>query len=258
MTSAPSMKSPNNDQTLTKHAREKLIAVIDTPELDRACDLIKATMGHVGCYKFGLEFCYANGLHVINDIKDKVGDFDVFLDLKMHDIPNQIEGAVRSCVSQLKPKFLTVHISGGKDMLIRAMDAKNEINPATNILGVSVLTSLDQQNLVEIGQLGTPAKQVLNLANLAVAAGLDGLVSSAQELSVLKEIELVKVTPGIRLNETDEVHGAHDDQKRVMSPFDAVKHGANYLVVGRSISQSTDPAYAADMIVNQIETALNS
>lgn len=238
-------------------ASEKLIAVIDTPDIETARTLIRQTRDVVGCYKFGLEFCYANSLKDIQSLQDEFGGFEIFLDLKLHDIPAQIEGAVRSCLSLLKPKFLTLHISGGREMLKRAMKAKQEISPDTILLGVSVLTALDNDDLKEVGQTPQTNEQVFKLASLASDVYLDGMVCSGQDLETIKDIDIIKVTPGIRLEDGTGTHSSNDDQKRVMTPYNAIKDGADYLVVGRSISKSDDPLEASRKIIKQIELALN-
>jgi orotidine-5'-phosphate decarboxylase len=199
--------------------------------------------------KLGLEFFLANGAAGVA----AVGDAPVFLDLKLHDIPNTVAGAVRA-VSCLRPRMLTLHAAGGAAMVSAARaaaDAAGEARPL--LLAVTVLTSLDAAALSDIGVAGGPRQQVLRLARLALAAGADGLVCSALEVSLLRDAlgeAPVLVVPGIR-----PVGAAADDQARTMTPRAAAAAGADWLVVGRPITRAADPGAAAAAIAAEIGAA---
>lgn len=241
-----------------------IIAVIDTACLNEAQTLIHEIKNHVGCFKIGLEFFIAQGPAGIKKLQDKAGAFPFFLDLKLHDIPNQITGAVRAALA-LEPDFLTLHSSGGRAMLEAALHAKQEIGAhyKTKLLGVSVLTTLGDEDLEMIGQNGPVADQVVRLADLCGKSGLDGMVCSAQDLELLKQAgtpsidNLIKVTPGIRL---DNAEGQSpkiiaDDQKRILTPYKALKAGADYLVIGRPIAKADNKGLVLDQIHKEIEQA---
>ncbi len=214
---------------------------LDTPDLTRALTLAKAVEGHVGGLKIGLEFFCAQGPEGVRQIV-ALGK-DVFLDLKLHDIPNTVAGAVRS-VAQLGVRYVTIHSSGGPAMLEAAVEAAAG---RVRLLGVSVLTSLDEVDLAAVGQMGPSGVQVERLAKLAAKCGLDGLIAAPPEIAPLRRImgrEMVLMIPGIRPQGSDK-----GDQKRVMTPEAAMAAGADFLVIGRPITAAADPAAAAARII---------
>lgn len=225
---------------------DRLIVAFDTTDLARAASWAKATAPHVGVFKLGLEFFLANGAAGVRAI----GGRPVFLDLKLHDIPNTVAGGVRA-VLDLRPKMLTIHASGGAAMIEaarRAADTAGADRPM--ILAVTVLTSLDAAALAATGVLDQPADQVLRLARLALSAGADALVCSPLEVAMLRASlgpEAVLVVPGIR-----PAGAATDDQARTMTPAQAVAAGANWIVVGRPITGAIDPGAAAAAIADSV------
>lgn len=226
-------------------SRNPILCAIDTPDRARAARLVATLSGVVAGAKLGLEFFAANGPEGVRDVAGK--DADVFLDLKLHDIPNTVAGAVRAALA-LDPLFLTLHCAGGPAMLRAAVEARG--TRRTKLLGVTVLTSLDDNDLALTGQSGPVADQVRRLALLAKAAGLDGVVCSPQEVAMLREAcgaDFLLVVPGIRPS-----GAAVGDQKRVQTPRAAVEAGADYLVIGRPITEASDPAAAARAILAEI------
>jgi len=218
--------------------KDRIIVALDTDSPDEALEVVSSLRGEVGLYKVGMELFPRSGPDIVGRIRG--AGADVFLDLKFHDIPNTVAGAVKSAVA-LGVRFATVHASGGKAMLAAAARAAE--GTRTTLLAVTVLTSLDSGDLAEIGFSGTPAESVLRLAGLASAEGIGGIVCSAQEVSAVRERvgnSVVLVTPGVRLPED-----AAGDQKRVVTPEEAVRRGADYLVVGRPITKAQDPVAAA-------------
>jgi orotidine-5'-phosphate decarboxylase len=224
----------------------RLIAAIDTADTSRARAMVQAVAPHCGLLKFGLEFVLANGPAGVQ----LAGALPVFLDLKLHDIPNTVAGAVRALLP-LNPAMLTVHAAGGAAMVAAAAEAaRSGPGEQPKILAVTVLTSLDATGLSETGVAGGTAQQALRLGRLALAAGADGLVCSAHEISVLRDAfgpAPLLVVPGIR-----PAGSAAGDQARVMTPEQAVAAGADYIVVGRPIFSRPDPAGAAAAIAASI------
>ena len=223
----------------------RLIAAIDTPDFAAAQGLVQAVAPHCGLVKFGLEFFTANGPAGLR----AAGGAPVFLDLKLHDIPNTVAGAIRA-LAPLGAKMLTIHAAGGPAMVAAAADAAEQFENGPKILAVTVLTSLDARALSDIGVAGGTTQQVLRLARLALAAGADGLVCSAHEIAVLRDAfgaKPILVVPGIRPAGAD-----LGDQARVMTPEQAVAAGADYIVVGRPITNTPDPAAAAAAIAAAI------
>lgn len=224
----------------------RLIVALDTTDPARAATWAAATAPHVGLFKLGLEFFLANGPAGVRGI----GGRPIFLDLKLHDIPNTVAGAVRA-VLPLKPRMLTVHVSGGAAMLEAARTAAEPPGAERPmILGVTVLTSLAAADLAATGVNDAPAGQVLRLARLALAAGADGLVCSPLEVAMLRDAlgnGPTLVVPGIR-----PAGAAAGDQARTMTPEQAVAAGADYLVIGRPITGAPDPAAAASAIAAAI------
>lgn len=213
---------------------------LDTPELARASALAEQVRGHVGGVKLGLEFFVANGPAGVRALGD--GGMPVFLDLKLHDIPNTVAKAV-TALAPLAPAVLTVHASGGRAMLEAA---KAAAPAATRVVAVTMLTSLDERDLADTGVSGSAQEQVLRLAALARAAGLDGIVCSGAEVAAARSVwnDGFFVVPGIR-----PADGDVGDQKRVVTPRQALDDGASLLVIGRPITAAADPAAAAARIV---------
>jgi orotidine-5'-phosphate decarboxylase len=220
--------------------RENPIYVgLDTPDIDRAESLGRAVAPHVGGLKLGLEFFMANGPDGIRRM-GKLG-LPLFLDVKLHDIPNTVAGALKS-LAVLDVAIVNVHAGGGLAMMRAAREA---CRPGTKLIAVTVLTSLDEADLSAMGVFGDPGAQVRRLAALTREAGLDGVVCSAHEVVQLKADwpHGLFVVPGIRPAGADV-----GDQKRVMTPSAALDAGAGVLVIGRPITGAADPAAAAEAI----------
>lgn len=223
-----------------------IFVAIDRPSLDEALALAEPLVGIVGGLKLGLEFFTAAGPEGVRRIS-ALG-LPIFLDLKLHDIPNTVAAAVRT-VAPLGVRFLTVHTSGGHAMMAAAAEAAKSA-PELTLLGVTVLTSLDGQDLTAVGQDADATRQTERLARLAIDAGLKGLVCSPAELTSLRTwvpSDTVLMVPGIRLADS-----VSDDQKRVMTPPQALAAGANLLVIGRPINAAPDPVAAAKAIVESL------
>lgn len=209
---------------------------LDLPQLDAAKALAEKVKSHVGGLKLGLEFFCAHGHHGVHEIAH-VG-LPIFLDLKLHDIPNTVAGAMQA-IHVLEPAIVTVHASGGRAMM---EDAKAAAGEKTKVVAVTMLTSLDENDLMRTGVSGSAHDQVMRLAELAEKAGLDGIVCSGQEVAGVHRQwkDGFLVVPGLRLPE-----GKVGDQKRTVTPRDARDNGASVLVVGRPISRAEDPVQAA-------------
>ncbi len=225
---------------------KRLIAAIDTPDQARAAALVSAVAPHCGLIKFGLEYFLANGPEGLKAAQGA----PVFLDLKLHDIPNTVAGAVRA-VSPLGVKMLTIHASGGAAMVAAAAEAAALSPNPPKILAVTVLTSLDSSALSETGVGGGATQQVLRLGRLALDNGADGLVCSAHEIAALRDAfgeRPILVVPGIR-----PAGSAVGDQARVMTPEAAIAAGADYIVVGRPITSAPDPGASARVIAASVQ-----
>jgi len=221
-----------------------IILAMDTDDLDTAKRWISITNGAVGVYKLGLEFFLKFGRDGVATIQRET-DCQIFLDLKLHDIPNTV-GAATAQVAPLTPRFLTVHASGGSAMIKAAADNA----PRTDITAVTILTSLSQEDMRAIGYEGTPQSRAVELAKLAVASGAKAIVCSPLEISGIRSAvpeNISIITPGIRPLGT----AGSDDQKRVMDPKSAIAAGANYLVIGRPITGAPDMAAAAKAIYEE-------
>jgi orotidine-5'-phosphate decarboxylase len=237
---------------------DRILVALDTPDVDRAVALSQALAGQVGGIKLGLEFFNANGPQGVRDVAQAASESaptPLFLDLKFHDIPNTVAGAVRS-VMPLAPAILNVHASGGSTMMAAALDTATTEAARLGIvrpmlIAVTVLTSLDDGDLAAVGQ-ATPARdQVLRLAALTQKAGLDGVVCSSQEIAAIRAEcgpDFKLIVPGIR-----PAGAALGDQKRVMTPKQAIAQGADYLVIGRPITGADDPAAAAAAIAAEVD-----
>jgi len=221
--------------------KDRIIVALDTDATDAALETVKALSGEVGMFKVGMELFPRGGPELVRRIR--ASGFDVFLDLKFHDIPNTVAGAVRSAAA-LGVKFATIHASGGRAMLTAAAEAAR--GTGTKLLAVTILTSLDDADLADVGfSLGT-ADAVSRLAGLAVSSGIEGIVCSAKEVDAVRTRVgkgITLVTPGVRMPSD-----AVGDQKRVVTPADAIRRGADYIVVGRPITKAVDPAAAARAI----------
>ena len=216
-----------------------VFVAIDTPDLERAKALAARVKNHVGGLKLGLEFFNANGKPGIREMA-KFG-LPIFLDLKLHDIPNTVGKAMQALAS-LQPAIVTVHAAGGRAMM---EDAKAAAPSGTKVVGVTVLTSLDESDLAATGVDGDTHAQVERLTLLAKEAGLDGVVCSGAEVAAAKRVwpKGFFVVPGVR-----PVDGKVGDQKRVVTPREALNAGASILVIGRPITQAADPDAAARAI----------
>jgi len=227
--------------------RQRLIVALDVSSAAAAQKIVAAVGDSASCYKVGMQLYTAEGPSIVRDL---VGSGRrVFLDLKYHDIPNTVAAAVREAAG-LGVSMLTVHASGGGKMMRAATEAARKSNAALMVLAVTVLTSLDDNDLDKLGVHGRVQDQVLRLAALAIADGCQGVVASAQEASALRselEGDFAIVTPGIRLAGMD-----HGDQARVVTPAEAIAAGASHIVVGRPITGAADPASEARAILGQI------
>ena len=232
-------------------AQDRLIVALDVPRATQALRLVEAIGEAATTYKVGKQLFTAEGPEVVRNLI--AAGRKVFLDLKFHDIPNTVAGAVRSA-AELGVSMLTVHASGGRAMLKAAVEAAQQSPAKPLVLAVTVLTSLSDRDLQEIGVSGTALSQVLRLGALAREAGCGGVVASAKEAAELRR-ELGEgfaiVTPGVR-----PAGASAGDQARVVTPQDAIKAGATHLVVGRPIIAAADPAKAAAEILRQIEAAV--
>ncbi len=222
-----------------------LIVALDTADAGQAAEWAEAVAPHCGMLKLGLQFVLGQGPAGVRGVPPR----PIFLDLKLHDIPNTDAGAVQA-ILPLRPAMLTVHAGGGGAMLAAARRAADTVSQPPMLLAVTVLTSLDSNALHATGVAGGPRQQVLRLAPLAMDAAADGLVCSAQEASMLRDAlgsRPVLVVPGIR-----PAGAGLDDQARTVTPRQAVDAGADWIVVGRPITGSADPAAAAAAIASEI------
>ena len=233
-------------------AADRIFCAADSPRLDDVLLLAELLAGEIGAIKLGSEFFTAHGPEGVRRVAG--AGHRVFLDLKFHDIPNTVAGAVGAAAA-LGCTLLTVHASGGAAMLAAAAEAAAGAGPRRpRIVAVTVLTSLDGDDLAAVGQRGTAAGQAVRLARLAARNGMDGVVCSPHEVAAIRR-ELgpgpALVVPGIRPR-----WAAANDQKRIMTPADAIAAGADHLVIGRPITGADDPAGAARRIADEISEAL--
>jgi len=234
--------------------REHLIVALDVPSVEPALELVDILKGHVGYFKVGLQLFTSSGPAIVEQILEH--DSKVFLDLKLHDIPNTVSNAIGSALN-LGVSMLTLHATGGETMLRRAaevvMGAAENSLVVPRLLGVTILTSMDERQVAGVGLKGPIEDLVLKLAHLADDCGLDGIVCSPQELGRLCGESFDKiffVTPGIRPEGTSK-----DDQTRTNTAAGAIQSGARHLVIGRPITQADNPASAAEAIVKEIQRA---
>ncbi|MGB2602921.1 MAG: orotidine-5'-phosphate decarboxylase [Candidatus Sulfotelmatobacter sp.] len=227
--------------------RQKLIVALDVSSAAAAKRIVAAIGDSALTYKVGMQLYTAEGPQIVRDLV--ASGRRVFLDLKYHDIPNTVAAAVREA-AQLGVSMLTVHAAGSSKMLRAAVDAARAINSNLVVLGVTVLTSLDDSDLQKIGVHGKLQDEVLRLSELALANGLQGIVTSAREASAVRAKlgdNFAIVTPGVR-----PAGASHGDQARVVTPAEAIAAGASQIVVGRPITEAADPAAAARAILQQI------
>ncbi len=235
--------------------RTRIFCALDSADLDGVRGVAQSIAGAVDGLKLGLEFFTARGPDGVREIA-KLG-LPIFLDVKLHDIPSTVAGAIRS-LAPLAPYYLTLHAGGGEEMLRAAREAAHDeaarlkLTPP-RLLAVTVLTSLDEGDLARHGVAGPVGEQVVRLAELARRAGIDGIVSSPREIAAIRATcgdGFDIVVPGIRPG-----GGATQDQKRVMTPGEAVRAGASALVIGRPITGAADPAQAAAEIRREVDAA---
>lgn len=234
-------------------ASRRLVYPLDYASLEEARSGARLVAPHIGVLKVGLELFISEGSAAIALCHDL--GLDVFLDLKLHDIPETVARAVRSAAS-LGIRYLTVHAHGGRAMLERAAEEAAKAPTPMTILAVTVLTSLDAQDLEDLGVQAKPSEQVERVAQLAWGAGIRGFVASAAEATNLRKAlgsEALLVTPGIRPAGKDA-----GDQKRVVTPEAAIAAGSDLLVVGRPIRDAADPREAARQVAQEIQTALEA
>ena len=220
-----------------------IFLALDLPRLEGAEDLARKVASHIGGLKLGLEFFCAHGHHGVHELH-KIG-LPIFLDLKLHDIPNTVAAAMQA-IHVLEPAIVTVHASGGRAMM---EDAKAAAGENTKVVGVTVLTSIDEKDLQAVGVDRNPHDQAMRLAELAHASGLDGIVCSGHEVSAIHDQwkDGFLVVPGLRLSDNGK-----GDQKRVVTPREARDAGASVLVIGRPIRNADDPLEAARAIENTL------
>lgn len=240
-------------------AKEKIIVALDVPGADAAVRIAHTLHGRVGMLKVGKELFTAEGPAVVRRLVAEGNR--VFLDLKFHDIPNTVRAAAQQA-AMLGTSLQTVHASGGRKMIAAAVEGARAaatakgLAQATRVLAVTALTSLSAEDLAEVGFQGSPEEVVLRLARLAQAAGADGVVASPREITAIRQAcgaNFLIVTPGIRL-----ATGTQDDQARTATPQSAIRAGADYLVIGRPITEAADPATAVDAIAAEMDRALKA
>jgi orotidine-5'-phosphate decarboxylase len=230
--------------------KSSLIVALDLPERAAAIKMVEKLSDRVGFFKIGLELFTREGPRLVEEIRGR-GE-RIFLDLKLHDIPNTVKGAVRS-VCALDVQMLTIHASGGAKMMEAACQEAQSSAAPPLLLAVTALTSLSASDVQDLGISGTPEQWVERLARMAHNSGIRAVVASAKELEMLRTTfhdQLQFVIPGIR-----PAGAALQDQARAVTPAEAIRAGANYIVVGRPILQAPDPAAAADAIVREISQA---
>ena len=228
--------------------KNPIYCAIDTNSFDVAVRIIDEIHPHIGGIKLGLEFFTSCGLNGIEKIQKY--DLPLFLDLKLYDIPNTVTKSLVNILA-LSPEYTTVHVSGGKKMLQECVNLKKELNSKTNLIGVTMLTSFDDNSVKEIGINGSVDENVENLSRLAFNCGIDGIVCSPMEIRKVKETfgsKLTVVVPGIR-NQADNT----DDQKRTLSAKEAIGFGADIIIVGRPITSADSPGNAAEIFHQSIK-----
>lgn len=240
---------------MMNNADNRIIAALDVPTADEAREIIEELRGAVGAFKVGLQLFTSGGASFVREIVGR--DIKVFLDVKFHDIPNTTAKAAVE-VARLGVWMFNLHALGGDEMMTRTVGEVREVCQKENlrqpkIIGVTVLTSADEKTLSEVGIEENPDRQVLRLARLAAKCDLDGVVASPLETTIIRENiekeDFLIVTPGIRPD-----FATNDDQKRVMTPKNAVSSGSDYLVIGRPILQAADKIRAVREILEEINS----
>ena len=225
-----------------------IYCAIDTSSIDKAIKIINEISPYVGGIKLGLEFFSSCGIEGVKRVAEY--KLPLFLDFKLYDIPNTVKKSLKNILSY-NPTYTTLHVSGGSRMLKECVDLKKELNSNTNLIGVTMLTSFDDDSINEIGISGTVNKNVDNLSALALECGMDGIVCSPMEIRKIKKTfgsKLKVIVPGIR-NQTDN----NDDQKRTLSAKKAIEFGADIIVVGRPITSAEIPGKAAEIFHQSIK-----
>jgi orotidine-5'-phosphate decarboxylase len=242
------------------HPRSSLIVALDFDSLPSAVKFAKQISDLVGMFKIGNQLFTAAGPEAVKEISS-LGP-GVFLDLKFHDIPNTVAGAVLSAAAMSGVQLMNVHALGGRAMLEAAVQAISAGVPMgadrPRLLAVTILTSMDQKSMRETGIGGPPKSRVVKLARLAKELGVDGVVASVQEARAIRKAcgrEFLIVTPAVRPDDKNSTASKHDDQARTATPTEAIRAGADYLVVGRPILAAADPRAAAQAIVDEIAAA---
>ena len=224
-----------------------IFCAIDTSNIETATNLVSQIKPHIGGIKLGLEFftsCGISGCHTMKEF-----DLPIFIDLKLHDIPNTVASALRGIFS-LEPEYTTLHISGGSEMLKSSVSLKNELQSKTNLLGVTILTSFNDNTIEELGFGSSVKHSIEQLTSIAHESGLDGIVCSPQEVKHIKETyknKLKLIVPGIRSS-----NNVNNDQKRTLSAKEAISAGADIIVIGRPITKAKDPAESAQKLLQEI------
>ncbi len=224
-----------------------IFCAIDTSNIETAANLVSQIKPHIGGIKLGLEFftsCGISGCHTMKEF-----DLPMFIDLKLHDIPNTVASALRGIFS-LEPEYTTLHISGGSEMLKSSVSLKNELQSKTNLLGVTILTSFDDNTIEELGFGSSVKHSIEQLTSIAHESGLDGIVCSPHEVKYIKETyknKLKLIVPGIRSS-----NNVNNDQKRTLSAKEAISAGADIIVIGRPITKAKDPAESAQKLLQEI------
>jgi orotidine-5'-phosphate decarboxylase len=229
----------------------KLIVALDEPVADRALELVRLVGPAAAWYKVGYEAYYGYGDRILAALRS--AGKSIFLDLKLHDIPNTVAAGVRAA-AKMGARLLTIHTDGGAAMMVAAAAARDEMDTDMRLLGVTVLTSLTEADLREVGVEHTVTRVVDMRARLASTSGLDGVVCAVDEAKAVRQVaghDFTVLCPGIRPAGSDA-----GDQRRVATPADAVRAGANYIVVGRPITKASDPAKAAAAIVEEMKSAI--
>lgn len=230
---------------------DRIIVALDQENFDDAKKCIDAIGSNLKIAKVGSILYSACGAKILEYLSKK--NINIFLDLKYHDIPNTVAGSIRSVLQHAPIELLTIHASGGSEMIRAAKNAivESKSNSKTKLLSVTILTSLDEKGIQQIGFPKKPVEMVLHLAKMAFDSGSDGIVCSSEELDAVRKNlpkELITVIPGIRPTFLEK---QKDDQKRVATPKFAFDHGANYIVVGRPITHASDPADVLKRIIER-------
>lgn len=225
-----------------------IYCAIDKPDLDAALKLCAQITSEGLGIKLGLEFFNALGINGVQEIQQQYPDLPIFLDLKYHDIPNTVAGAIRAVTKKITPAYLNVHAAGGLEMMV----ATKKACPAdTKLLAVTILTSLDEKAITQVGYKENVTERVIQMAKLTQKAGLDGIVCSSHEIEAIRKAcgdDFILMVPGIR-----PAGSAPGDQKRVMTPKEAMDKGATHLVIGRPISQAANPQIATQEILESLK-----